>query len=797
MPEIKRVTLHPLKPDGSVDTNVNLYPKTLIDGIVDRDGEQVEVQEKLVSGENIKSINGKSIVGEGNIEISGGLEKVESEEEIPDNELGLYKYPEYNPETGDDRSSHIVEVTKEEHAASQAEFFKTTTSNNQDVSNIDNLMNQFDSQLGHFIEIWDAEKAFTLYFAPVEEGDIDEAVSGIRLGTSKVSGRIGIILKQRGTLYFKQYFSYNASTGEVIGYDANSTIRISNSSTGEVIEEFPLNEDDWSRNYSIELDAGTYDIDQIGGRVIFMGFSFDSEPYSTYTHHELARVEEVEAVQEELDSHVAQSEARFSADENAIQQNANEIVSTNNKIGPIQIYEVKHNLPPAGEEFLDKVFRFKEKFYQCVKKGEGVHKEWAYNVTGTSEITLNTYMAFAHEVGSEYEDYITSVDTENLSLQAGKLFRNNGSIKLGSSGSNGWIALINKQDYETLPITSFKVGLRAYNYGTTKTTKSAVHIENNTSTFLTDILLEPDVEETIIEIPYNGERLDPVDIESISQYDNGEETITCDKRAIITRIIVDFGATEYVWKEISGGSSTGASNKTILFEMMPSELQYLPWDDEDKVGHFKGKLRLRLINFNDSDVGSYLFLYNKAKSRRGKKYIEEIGDNRSYRIRSTFKHPENYDSQKTNIRKLGFGVIAGKKVMSDVTRYTSVPTWMPHNGYVQTEYEITQEHIEQGYMDIDIGKEFLSLLAPKVEDANLVDEQYIFKDLVTIYGDGTQWITFYQIKDGQIACVSQNVLLCRMSHARERSEFNKVVRSTNSEGTEKRLTTALDIRIHY
>ena len=63
---------------------------------------------------------------------------------------------------------------------------------------------------------------------------------------------------------------------------------------------------------------------------------------------------------------------------------------------------------------------------------------------------------------------------------------------------------------------------------------------------------------------------------------------------------------------------------------------------------------------------------------------------------------------------------------------------MPHNGYVQTEYEITQEHIEQGYMDIDIGKEFLSLLAPKVGDDNLVDEHYVFQGPVTIYGGGTQ-----------------------------------------------------------
>ena len=43
MPEIKRITLHPLKIDGTIDTNVNLYPKTLIDGVVDREGKPVEV----------------------------------------------------------------------------------------------------------------------------------------------------------------------------------------------------------------------------------------------------------------------------------------------------------------------------------------------------------------------------------------------------------------------------------------------------------------------------------------------------------------------------------------------------------------------------------------------------------------------------------------------------------------------------------------------------------------------------------------------------------------------------------
>ena len=71
-PEIKRVTLHPLKADGSIDLDINLYPKTLLDGIVDREGKPVEVQEKLIDGETIKTINGESIVGKGNIKIEGG-----------------------------------------------------------------------------------------------------------------------------------------------------------------------------------------------------------------------------------------------------------------------------------------------------------------------------------------------------------------------------------------------------------------------------------------------------------------------------------------------------------------------------------------------------------------------------------------------------------------------------------------------------------------------------------------------------------------------------------------------------
>lgn len=46
MAENKRVTLHPLKSDGTLDLDVNLYPKTLLDGVVDREGNEVDVVTK-------------------------------------------------------------------------------------------------------------------------------------------------------------------------------------------------------------------------------------------------------------------------------------------------------------------------------------------------------------------------------------------------------------------------------------------------------------------------------------------------------------------------------------------------------------------------------------------------------------------------------------------------------------------------------------------------------------------------------------------------------------------------------
>lgn len=92
IPEIKRVTLHPLTAEGETDLEVNLYPKTLLDGIVDREGKPVEVQEKLISGETIKTINGESVLGDGDIETVDAYAKEESDEKFLSKEAAAETY---------------------------------------------------------------------------------------------------------------------------------------------------------------------------------------------------------------------------------------------------------------------------------------------------------------------------------------------------------------------------------------------------------------------------------------------------------------------------------------------------------------------------------------------------------------------------------------------------------------------------------------------------------------------------------------------------------------------------------
>ena len=65
MAENKRITLHPIKEDGTLDLDVNLYPKTLKTGIVDEEGTEVAIVDQTevtaLLEEKVDKVEGKEL----------------------------------------------------------------------------------------------------------------------------------------------------------------------------------------------------------------------------------------------------------------------------------------------------------------------------------------------------------------------------------------------------------------------------------------------------------------------------------------------------------------------------------------------------------------------------------------------------------------------------------------------------------------------------------------------------------------------------------------------------------------
>lgn len=209
--------------------------------------------------------------------------------------------------------------------------------------------------------------------------------------------------------------------------------------------------------------------------------------------------------------------------------------------------------------------------------------------------------------------------------------------------------------------------------------------------------------------------------------------------------------TEYNAKEIGSGAS-GGNNKFIELELLKSKILF---DLNHNTRFAKGDLRIHLRNFTESDIGTYICLYkNPRKSKRKK--VRQGQEERRIRRNKGFKHPNNYDTAH-NENKYGYISIAG--LMAEGYPYKNTPYFMAHNGAVQTEYEITEEHITQGYMDIDISNEYLSLLSPNVRDAsNRVYGEWVFNTTLCIQSNG-QFITYMQVdKNKNIICSPINML---------------------------------------
>ena len=209
---------------------------------------------------------------------------------------------------------------------------------------------------------------------------------------------------------------------------------------------------------------------------------------------------------------------------------------------------------------------------------------------------------------------------------------------------------------------------------------------------------------------------------------------------------------EYNAKEIGSGAS-GGSNKIIELELLKSKKLF----DRNHYTRFaKGNLRIHLRNFTESDIGTYLYLYKNPRQSKRKRIIDGQDKYRIIRNKG-FRHPNNYDTEK-NRNKYGYVSIATLMAKGYPLRPT--PYFMAHNGAVQTEYEITEEHIAQGFMDIDISIEYLSLLRPNVDDnGNLnLANNWDFLSSCRIQSRG-QFITYMQVDNNKnIICSPINML---------------------------------------
>lgn len=162
-------------------------------------------------------------------------------------------------------------------------------------------------------------------------------------------------------------------------------------------------------------------------------------------------------------------------------------------------------------------------------------------------------------------------------------------------------------------------------------------------------------------------------------------------------------------------------------------------------------LRLVFYNFDSNDIGKYIYLFRTI--RKGYKKGYKHPDN----IIPTLMPHEGYISQ------MGYGVVATRKRnytgVDMISPFPKVPAWMPNNGFIQTEWLLTAEDISRGYLDIEIFKDWVSLLYYKYD--NITNKDYLSGVIGTGSPNGSSMkIKFglVRIDDFSLQALSYNTL---------------------------------------
>ena len=459
--------------------------------------------------------------GEEWIEADGStITLVNSLEDIPNDTTKLYRYEV------EEISSNIVEVISEFHeGGANTVFAKTTTANNNSLTSVDTFKSHFDTTLSNFVTIDSLSGSVYTY-------NNNYPMNGIRLGTKSATGTITVTLLQEGSLTFHRYFGFNGSTNTITSYDASASVVIDGTTYN-----FTSNEED----LVIPVSAGTHTIKNVNGRILFLSFVFGGEAYYTYEKKHLARQEDLDAKVEELETADTKLEDKIKTVEKATQTNSSAIESVNAKLGSVQIFDVT-KLPKASMEHLSNIYRCQGILNQCIRLGDGEHKDFVFNLSGTSEIKLDnsdTVEMFYKEIDKSFNKHFEIAD-------GSKMFRNNGNIKLGSSSATGYITI---SQISNLVASNIKLGLKAYNADKSIFVIKLYYADGSGDSI--ERIISDNNSETIINLSEiipneSGAPIDHIFVETHESLDNADgETTYADSRGCVTRLIVDFGDVAY------------------------------------------------------------------------------------------------------------------------------------------------------------------------------------------------------------------------------------------------------------
>ena len=476
------------------------------------------------------------------------ITQVESAAEVPDNVSGLYRYPE--EASFGEQSSHVIEVMRKDYDESEVIFEKTTQTNNTQLTST-TFFNQFADALPGWLSISAIGGVYALYY--------NLPFNGIRFGAGSSAGSMTFTLSADCDITFYKYFSYNGSTQEIISYDAAAKAIVDGTDYTFVDDTTPV---------VVHLAAGQHTVssyyyqdpdtqEKTTGRIILTKFEFEGEPYSAYEAKELARVEEVQAVDAKLEQHKTESHNRFVADEQAIAANRQGITDINGRMGDIQTFQSAYSrLPTPSVEYVNKLYRdkYSNALFQCVDLGQGVAKDWSFSgVGGTSEITASNVDSFYADAGDSFGTYF-SVNYEDATT---KFYRNNGSLKLGSSGSVGQVELVAAGAAGSENLSRLKIGVKAYNANgsTVEYEVELCDTDNGSSNSITgEVFVSDNTTETLIDLSNDipsGYCLSYLDIRSVAQHNTGTQEepvmVNNDKRLVVTRLIMDLGEVSYTW----------------------------------------------------------------------------------------------------------------------------------------------------------------------------------------------------------------------------------------------------------